>query len=119
VTVANLSASPSPILSGHFRRSSQPIALVEWRYGGLFLMPSGILAGSSPFWKSTLFWRTRILLLILSKLTASAVAVASMTHIGIVGMSSIFDLVSLVSRPASSLRDLASFKQRPIIASLQ
>jgi len=32
-------ASPSPILSGHFRRSSQPIALVEWRYGGLFLMP--------------------------------------------------------------------------------
>ena len=32
-------ASPSPILSGHFRRSSQPIALVEWRYGGLFLDP--------------------------------------------------------------------------------
>ena len=31
--------SPSPILSGHFRRSSQPIALVEWHYGSLFLDP--------------------------------------------------------------------------------
>jgi hypothetical protein len=62
-------------------RSSQPIALVEWRYSGLFSMPLRIVWGNasrchrqqgeniSPqllFWKSTLFWRIRILLLILS-----------------------------------------------------
>jgi hypothetical protein len=56
-------AGPSPILSGHFRtgaavgevavteddasRSSQPIALVEWRYSGLFLMPLGIVWGNA------------------------------------------------------------------------
>jgi hypothetical protein len=45
--------------------------------------------------------------LMLSKLIASAVAVASMTHIGIVGMSRIVNLASLVSRPASSILCLA------------
>ena len=51
------------LLSGHFRtgaavgevavtedegsRSSQPIALVEWRYSGLFLMPLGIVWGNA------------------------------------------------------------------------
>jgi hypothetical protein len=28
-------------------RSSQPIALVEWRYSGLFLMPLGIVWGNA------------------------------------------------------------------------
>ena len=59
----------------------------------------------------------------------SAVAVAMMTHIDFVGMLSIVDLVSLVSRPASSILssatahlnqpDHAAFKQRPIVASLR
>jgi hypothetical protein len=35
------------MLSGHFQRSGQPIALVEWRYGGLFLMPSGFVWGNA------------------------------------------------------------------------
>jgi hypothetical protein len=42
-----------------------------------------------------------------------AVAAVTMTHIGIVGMSSIVDLVSLVSRPASSILRLATLGRCP------
>ena len=35
------------LLSGHFRHSSQPIALVKWHYRGLFLMPLGIVWGNA------------------------------------------------------------------------
>ena len=56
-------AGPSPTLTDHFRtgaavgevavtedegsRSSQPIALIEWRYSGLFLMLLGIVWGNA------------------------------------------------------------------------
>ena len=44
---------PRAMLSGHFRRSSQPIALVKWHYGGLFLMPLGIVWGNGSLLPAT------------------------------------------------------------------